>query len=126
MAGASESAPERSSRATSPSRSERRTTWTVIALASVAASTTGRSKGNRASGSLRRTSGMTAKDSASRTGPRKNGCWILDASNRLRALATLISPESVRIAQAQEVGPCTSTPLTSAIPPKRILVMGRA
>ena len=78
MAGASESAPERSSRATSPSRSERRTTWTVIALASVAASTTGRSKGSRASGSLRRTSGMTANDSASRIGPRRNGCWILE------------------------------------------------
>ncbi len=119
MAGASASAPARSSRATPPSRVERRTIWTVRALPSVVAMTDGRSNGRRASGSRRRTSGMTANDSASLSGPRTNGCWIPGANSRFRAEATLISPSSVRTAHAQAVGPWTSTPFESAIPPRR-------
>src|SRR4029077_7016577 len=39
----------------------------------------------------------------------------------LRPEAILISPSSVRTAQAQAVGPCPSTPFRSALPPRRIL-----
>ena len=83
----------------------------------------GRSNGSRASGSLRRSSGIIANDSASRSGPRRNGVWTPGANRRLRADATLISPDGVRIAHAHAVGPCTSTPFESAIPPRRILLM---
>ena len=68
---------------------------------------------------------MTANDSASRSGPRRNGCWIPAASTRLRAEATLISPSGVRIAQAQDVGPWTSTPFESAMPPRRTFLLIR-
>ena len=71
----------------------------------VAAITEGRSNGSRASGSFRRSSGSIANDSASRSGPRTNGCWMLGANSRLRADATLISPSSFRIAQRPRVRP---------------------
>src|SRR5438874_781368 len=64
---------------------------------------------------------MTAKDSSSLAGPRKSGEPTLAARKRLRSAATLTCPSSVRIAQAQAVGPCTSTPFGSAIPPRRTL-----
>ena len=91
----------------------------ATAVANIEPSTRGRSKGSFASGSARRTSGMTANDSSSRAGPRSSGDSTLAARNRLRSAATLICPSSVRIAQAQAFGPCTSTPLGRAMPPSR-------
>ncbi len=82
------------------------------------ASTRGRWKANRISGSDRRARGRTSNDSSSLTGPRRSGCSA--ESTRLRPDATLSRPSSVRTAHAQDVGPCTSTPFSSAIPPSRI------
>ena len=44
----------------------------------------------------------------------------LDAARtRFRSDTTFSSPDGVRTAHAHAVGPCTSTPFASAIPPRR-------
>ena len=76
----------------------------------------------RASGSARFTCGSSANASASRAGPRSSGFVTLEAARRrLRRATTFSSPSSVRMAHAQAVGPCTSTPFASAMPPSRTL-----
>jgi hypothetical protein len=92
----------------------------------MAMSTAGRSNASRASGSLFLISGMTAKASSSRAGPRSNGRETLAARKRFFSAATFSSPFGSRIAQAHALGPCTSTPFASAIPPRRSFSSGIA
>src|SRR5262249_35693571 len=73
-----------------------------------------------ASGSARLTRGRNANDSTSLAGPRSSGVRSEDPTTRLRSATTFRRPSEVRTAQAHEVGPCTSTPFTRAIPPRRI------
>ena len=82
--------------------------------------------GRRASGSARFTSGITTIASASFTTPRIPGrrAAARPPSSGLRPEATFTSPSSVRTAAAQCVGPCTSRPLRSAMPPSRSLSSG--
>ena len=115
-AGANENAADRTSCVAVPSR-EPRTARRPTALASIAAITAGRSNGRRALGSARRTDGSTAIASSSFSGPRSNGGVRSSLTKRLRSAATSIVPSGRRIAQPHEVGPCTSTPFGSAIPP---------
>ena len=74
---------------------------------------------NRTSGRARRcTAGRTSSDSSSCAGPRRSG----RLARRARACAPggdLHVAAGVRTAHAHEVGPCTSTPFASAIPPSR-------
>ena len=63
-----------------------------------------------AAGSARFTCGSSASASASRAGPRSSGLVTRVARKRFSADATSISPSALRIAHAQELGPCTSTP----------------
>src|SRR6188768_4028575 len=120
-AGASESTPPRSSRASGVRRGDSLTAFTATAVPAIAASTCGRWNGSLASGSRRRTCGKSEKTSAMRAGPRSSGLVTSAARKRLYSASTFNSPSAVRTAQAHECGPCTSTPLTSAIPPRRIL-----
>src|SRR5215210_7434581 len=120
-AGASETMPPTSSRASGLRLRVSFTARTTSAVPAIAASTCGRWKGSRASGSRRRTCGRSAKTSAILAGPRRSGFCTSDARTRLYADATSTSPAASRIAQAQDAGPCTSTPLTRAIPPSRTL-----
>ena len=79
------------------------------------------SNGSRASGRRRRTSGSTAIASASFSGPRTSGA-LAASSGAIRGFgseATAISPSGPRTAAAQWVGPWISSPLRSAIPPRR-------
>ena len=103
-------------------RSERRTTWTVTALASVAASTRGplerQARLRQAPAQLGEERRTTRRAAAARAG---TGSSRRGAKSRLRPDATLTSPSSLRTAHAHAVGPCTSTPFASAIPPRRIL-----
>src|SRR5512133_237499 len=122
-AGAKENDPASSSWASGRSR-DVLTTWAKTALPSMAASTRGRSNGSRASGSARRICGSSVITSASRAGPRRNGRSTSAARKRLRAETTFSSPSRVLTAQAHAVGPCTSTPFASAIPPSRIFSSG--
>ncbi len=82
--------------------------------------------GRRASGSARFTSGITAIASASLTTPRTPGTRsaALPPRSGLRPDATLTSPEPVRTAAAQWVGPCTSKPFRRAMPPRRSFSSG--
>ena len=80
--------------------------------------------GSRASGSARLTSGMTAKASASRATPRTPGTPSAARSRGLRPEATFDLAGAVRTAAAQCVGPWTSRPLRSAMPPRRSLLVG--
>src|SRR3989454_4162409 len=118
-AGAIESGPLTSSCAAGPTEREPRKSLTTVALPSIAATTAGRWNGSFASGSACLICGMIAMASSRRTGPRSSGLSTLLARRRLRWAATFSCPSSVRIAQAQAVGPCTSTPFASAIPPSR-------
>ena len=54
-----------------------------------------------------------------RAGPRRSGLSILFATSHFGRAATFSVPSGRRTAHAQAVGPCTSTPLRSAIPPRR-------
>jgi hypothetical protein len=118
-AGRIESAPPSSSLAAGPRRDERRSSRTATALTSIEPSTSGRSKASRASGWARRIRGSSRTASSSRAGPRRSGLVTSLPRSRLRPEATFSSPSSVRTATAQAVGPCTSTPFCSAIPPSR-------
>ena len=89
--------------------------------AAIAPSTAGRSNGKRACGSARRTIGSSANASASRSGPRSTGVVTEAPKRGLRPEATWSVPSASRTAQPQAVGPCTSTPFCSAIPPSRIV-----
>src|SRR5207253_5016622 len=51
---------------------------------------------------------------------RRSGDRTRLARTRLYSAATFSSPSRVRIAQAHALGPCTSTPLRRAMPPRRI------
>ena len=81
------------------------------------ARTAGRWNANRAWWRFRRTRGSTSSASSSLAGPRTTGPF--HGNSRLRPLATSISPPSVRTAAAHDVGPWTSTPFASAMPPRR-------
>ena len=96
------------------------------AAAPIAPSVRASCMGSRAAGSARLTSGITAIASASLTTPRTPGMRSATRPLRrgLRPEATWISPESARTAAAQWVGPCTSRPLRSAMPPSRSLSSG--
>ena len=104
------------------------TALAAIALPTIVASTRGRSKGSFASGRRRFSCGSKSITSASRAGPRSSGCSTSEARNRFASATIFTSPARVRTAHAQAVGPWTSTPLESAIPPSRILssAIGRA
>ena len=82
-AGASERRLPTSSRASGLSLRDSFTDRTASAVPSIAASTCGRWKGSRASGSRRRTWGRSAKTSAMRAGPRSSGLRTVAARNRL-------------------------------------------
>jgi hypothetical protein len=99
---------------------DERTTFTTPVAPAIAARTAGFWNGSWASGSRRRSSGRSAKTSARRAGPRRNGFVTSEERNRFRADATLSVPSGSLTAHAQDVGPCTRTPLPSAIPPRRI------
>ncbi len=106
--------------AAGPSRDDPRRSLTATPLATIDPSTIGRSKGSRASGRARRIRGSRRNASSSLAGPRRSGLVTSAARRRFRPEATFSSPSSVRTATAQAVGPCTSTPFWSAIPPSRI------
>ena len=80
--------------------------------------------GSRASGSARFTRGRNANASTSRAGPRSSGLAIVRARQPL-ALARRPSAgrPAVRTAHAHDVGPWTSTPFASAMPPSRIFLV---
>ena len=86
--------------------------------------TRGRSNGNLASGNARLTSGMTARASARRKGPRTNGVETLSPKRRFGPEAARIEPSCARTAAPQDVGPWTRTPFESAIPPSRSFSIG--
>ena len=119
-AGVNEIAPERSSCAAGVRLREPRTTLTTAALANSAPRTALRSNGSRAAGSARRIAGRTATASSSFAGPRSSGGVRSSVRKRLRSAATSSVPSGRRIAHAHAVGPCTSTPFASAIPPSLI------
>ena len=81
--------------------------------------------GSRAEGSARLTSGITAIASPRRTTPRTPGT---PSARVQRAACARRRPRprpcAVRTAAAQCVGPCTSSPLRSAIPPRRSFSVG--
>ena len=93
----------------------------LAAVATIAAASTRRSSnGSRATGRLRRAIGMKAKPSARRSGPRRTGIEEAGPGKvGLRPEATRIVPSGARAAAAHEVGPWTSRPFFSAIPPRR-------
>ena len=72
-------------------------------------------------GSERRIRGRSAKASSSRIGPRSNGLVTPAPRTLFLPEATRSSPWPVRTATAHEVGPWTSTPFCSAMPPRRTL-----
>ena len=83
--------------------------------------------GSCASGSARLTSGITAIASASFTTPRRPGTPLGGAAAEGRACGPTrprARRSRVRTAAAQWVGPCTSSPLRSAMPPSRSLSSG--
>src|SRR5262245_40344505 len=82
------------------------------------------SNGNTASGTTFFTRGRNANASMRRAGPRRSGARSDEPIRRLGSATTFRLPSGRRTAQAHEVGPCTSTPFTSAIPPSRILSSG--
>src|SRR5882724_9753310 len=96
-------------------------TRTSTVAPSIEPSTRGLCIGSLAAGSARLICGNTASASAKRAGPRRNGAFTFAARKRLYSAATWIFPSSPRIAQAHEDGPCTSTPLGRAMPPRRIV-----
>ena len=85
------------------------------------ASTRGRCIGSSASGSARLTCGRSANASASRAGPRRSG---LRHVRRRGAACGARRPSARRRPSGprtpRRVGPCTSTPFASAMPPSRI------
>src|SRR4051812_8275325 len=90
------------------------------AAAAIIAPTTFASwNGSRASGSARLTSGMTAIASPRRTTPRTPASFSTARTRGLRPEAVAIVPSCRRTAAAQCVGPWTSRPLRSAMPPRR-------
>ena len=99
----------------------RRSRLVIARVAAIAPTTRGSSKGSRAAGIRRRTSGSTAIASASLNGPRRPGTLATSfgASSGLRSEATSIAPSVPRTAAAQWVGPWIRRPLRSAIPPSR-------
>ena len=68
-------------------------------------------------GQRRRTSGRSAKISATRAGPRASRLRTSTERNGLSPPATFSSPLSVRTAHDQCRGPCTRTPFARAMPP---------
>src|SRR5581483_9931825 len=102
-----------------PEPGDPRRARTAIPLTSIEPSTTGRSNARRASGSARRIRGSRSIASRSRAGPRRSGLVTSAPRTTFLPDATLSSPSGVRTATAQAVGPWTSTPFWSAIPPRR-------
>src|SRR3954466_10794902 len=103
-------------------RVRRRTTTPAVAVAAATATTVRSSNGSLASGSARRTSGITAIASPRRTTPRMPG--MRPTAPRTRGLGpdpTAIVPSALRTAAAQCSRPWTSRPLRSAMPPRRSL-----
>ena len=96
--------------------------WIATAVPAIAARRARPSNGSFASGSARFSRGRNG-DRLERAAPGRGAAARSRASrcSRLRSAATFSSPSSVRTAQAHDVGPCTSTPFASAIPPRRIL-----
>jgi hypothetical protein len=107
-----------------PSRSELRMSLTARALAPMAPATAGSSNGIFASGRRRFIAGRTANASSRRAGPRSRGCFTSAARIFLYADSTRTSPSGNRTAHAHELGPWTSTPFASAIPPRRSFSSG--
>ena len=90
-------------------------------LAIPAPTTFGSSNGSRAEGTDIRAIGITAKASASRSGPRIIGTLAnrLPPKSGFGPEATSIVPSAARAAAPHEVGPWISRPLRRAIPPSR-------
>ena len=86
-------------------------------LPAIAPMTPGRWNGSFASGSRRRTSGRSAKISATRAGPRASRLRTSTERSGFSPPATFSSPSSVRTAHDQWRGPCTRTPFARAMPP---------
>ena len=105
---------------------ERRSARAATAVPRMAASTLGFSNGKRACGSARRTVGRSANASARRIGPRRIGIFRRATGARcgLCPDATCSVPSSSRTAQPHAVGPWTSTPFWSAMPPSRTVSSG--
>src|SRR4051794_13731250 len=93
-------------------------------VAAATAMTDGFSNASLACGRPRLTSGMTAKDSPRRARPRRPGMLSKPWKRGLRPEATFTEPSLARTATDQCVGPCTSSPLRRAIPPRRSLSSG--
>jgi hypothetical protein len=92
----------------------------ALDASSIAAITRTSSNGSRAALSFIRTVGISRNASARRSGPeQRHPDGEGGGERRLRPEATWISPASSRAAAAQEVGPWISSPLRSAIPPRR-------
>ena len=87
-------------------------------LPAMAPSTPGRWNGSLASGSAGAPRGAARRPRRPGRG-RARGVLHVDRATGFSPEATFSSPSSVRTAHAQWRGPCTSTPLASAIPPRR-------
>src|SRR3954463_14397270 len=116
--GSSES-PARTASPAAP-RTRRRSRPAAAIVAALAPRTRASCQGSWASGSARLASGITAMASPRRRTPRAPGTRRTGPRTRgLRPEATPIVPSLRRAATAQCVGPCTSSPLRRAIPPRR-------